>query len=192
MGRLVDLAPAPSRTNPHANRPTRSRTLSGYCQVPRPGAAHVGLSDTRHASGWDVRRPRLHLVDTRPPEVAVAAARPDPLAFDPAAAGPAPDHLSVEARAMPQPLRQPPPSGVFYPPCLFGRFALQRPRWPLAHVASSTQMDAHRFDGGVMPGHLFQIGGQQPCRPDRTGYANTAWIQVDHPSQLVFPGGWHS
>jgi hypothetical protein len=52
---------------------------------------------------------------------------------------------------MPRPLRAPPPSGVFYPPGLFGRLALQRPGWWFAHVAQSMQVDPHGFDPSVVP-----------------------------------------
>src|SRR5215204_2586476 len=89
---------------------------------------------------------------------------------------------------MPRPLRAPPPSGVFYPPSLFGRLALQRPRWSFAHVAQSMQMDPYRFDPSGVAGDALQIGGQQPSRPYRAGHVDTAWVQVDHPSQLRQPG----
>ncbi len=49
------------------------------------------------------------------------------------------------------------------------------------------QMDPHRFDPSMVPGDAFQIGGQQPSRPYRAGHVDTAWVQVDYPSQLRQP-----
>src|SRR6266567_2129248 len=88
---------------------------------------------------------------------------------------------------MPRRLRAPPPSGVFYPPSLFGRLALQRPGRSFAYVAQSMQVDPNGFNPSVVAGDAFQVGGQQPSRPYRAGHVDAAWVQVDHPSQLRQP-----
>ena len=68
---------------------------------------------------------------------------------------------------MPQPLRAPPPSGVFYPPGLFGRLALQASGGPLAHIAQPMQVHADSLDPRAMAGDVCQVVGQQPRHPHR-------------------------
>src|SRR6185437_10225239 len=144
---------------------------------------------TRRGSRWDAEPPRPHPANRRPLAAADAAARPDPLAAHPAAAGPATMVREVEAPALQQPLRRPPPSGVFYPPCLFGRLALETPGGPLADVAGPMQMHPYRLDARLQPGHLFQVGSQQTGGPHGTRPTDAARLLVDHPLQFGHPGG---
>jgi hypothetical protein len=92
---------------------------------------------------------------------------------------------------MPRPLKAPPPSGVFYPPGLFSRLALQTPGRPFAHVAQPMQVHAHGLDSSAMPGRARQIVGQQSGGPHRTRHPDGARIQVDHPLQFAQPARRH-
>ena len=72
---------------------------------------------------------------------------------------------------MPRPLTVPPPSGVFYPPGLFGRLALQTPGRPFADVAQSMQMPPHRLGIDQDPDLGGEIVREQDRGPVRAVHA---------------------
>src|SRR4029453_1628391 len=178
---------APNPANHHASQPSRSRIAFRYSQALRPVAVDDGLWDSTLASASGAAQSPLRLAGTRRPPGAAPTATAGPPTLHRATQDQAADRRSVEARATPRPLRAPPPSGVFYPPSLFGRLALHGPRRSFAHVAQSMQMDAHGFDACCMASDTVQVDGQQPSRPHRAGHIDRVWVQVDHAFQLCQP-----
>jgi hypothetical protein len=174
--------------NHHASQPDQNRIAFRYPLALRPAAVDDGLWDSTPASRSGAAQSRLRLARTRRPAAADATARASPPAPRCATKDQASDRRSVEARAMPRPLRAPPPSGVFYPSSLFGRLALHGPRWPFAHVAQSMQMAPDRLNASLVASDTVQVGGQQPSGPHRVGHVHRVWVQVDHPTQFRQPG----